>query len=317
MPSETALAIKERTTELCEQFAEAGVDARPYSHQPVGRDVFTAGMHLNIARLWNGTAETDLRTDKRRRQGVLNVAEGARTVEHTFSLGSWPTKAVETPHPSPQSMTQGPNGELIYYFQTTPRALPADKQLKTMATSQFPVHIPGAKLSVQKINKTERDLRGESHTDVTATVRATVEATITSMLVGWDETAQFIAALPTRADSVKEAHDLLRGDVPLNARRQGEWFFVPITEQERELVLRRLGTHGLDLNDSWNPGLESGSTHTAPCRVSVNGQRYAIGAVVDRRKGHHAPLILKDWHRIVRNAEIAVTRMARRQRYWD
>ncbi|MFX0033072.1 MAG: hypothetical protein ACFE9P_10435, partial [Candidatus Hermodarchaeota archaeon] len=64
-------------------------------------------------------------------------------------------------------------------------------------------------------------------------------------LVGMDETHLFISELPQEGaiNKVKEAHKVLKPEYIIMSekdnqriRRQGEWFFVPVTEKELKLI---------------------------------------------------------------------------------
>ena len=146
--------------------------------------------------------------------------------------------------------------------------------------------------------------------------RATMEApkSNTHLLMGYDEMRQFIAALPGRASTVEEAHALLRPSVGERALRQGEWFFEPAAPAELAAI-RRARQRGA--RAVFGP-LEPGSSHRASV-VLVEGQRFAIGKIVDNRVGHHKPVLLEDWHRVVRNTELDTPGGSHRRRsiIWD
>lgn len=85
---------------------------------------------------------------------------------------------------------------------------------------RFPVFVPNGQLVGYSVLS-----RRSSWCRIRATLRA--PKTSFSLLMGFDEVRQFIAALPGRASTVEEAHRLLRPNVSRRARRQGEWFFGP------------------------------------------------------------------------------------------
>ena len=60
------------------------------------------------------------------------------------------------------------------------------------------------------------------------------------------------------------------------------------------------------------------SSHRASV-VLVEGQRFAIGKIVDNRVGHHKPVLLEDWYRVVRNTELDTPGGShqRRRIMWD
>lgn len=86
----------------------------------------------------------------------------------------------------------------------------------------------------------------------------------------------------------------------MRAVRQGEWFFDPVTHAERARIAaaQRRGAMAIDRS------LERDSSHRASVLL-VADQSFAIGKVTDTRVKHHRPLVLNDWHRVTRNAELA------------
>lgn len=135
-----------------------------------------------------------------------------------------------------------------------------------------------------------------------------------TFLLGVDETAHFICALPRKVKSFAAAHKTLRpSHVPSGSLRQGEFFFVAckprqIAELDKKLQARiRAGT-------AVNNALERFSRHRAEAVYKIGKRVYAKGWVVDSRAKHHAPIYLEEWYEVIRNREIKVPGMVRR---WD
>lgn len=129
-------------------------------------------------------------------------------------------------------------------------------------------------------------------------------------LVGMDETANFVCRLPMAVETVSEAHEVLRpkGLLPL-AKRQGEWFFTPVKEYDKEERCecgKRLTEHEVTLSvapESLRSPSSGVTTHSVR-QFTHRGVTYAKGMVTDDRKGRHAPVDLGDtWHRVDRNTE--------------
>ncbi len=154
-------------------------------------------------------------------------------------------------------------------------------------------------------------------------VQAVVPKSELTLLVGKDETAHFVSALPERVKTVREAHEILRpADVPKGSLRQGEWFFVPVTDEERKRIEDRIERNPLEIEPLWLDGIRynpdsrwshSNTTHAAHSALLFGGPRrgtvFATGYVLDDRrqrgqKIRHEPLWLHDWHRVVHNAEV-------------
>ncbi|MEZ0228597.1 MAG: hypothetical protein ACAI25_08230 [Planctomycetota bacterium] len=132
-------------------------------------------------------------------------------------------------------------------------------------------------------------------------------------LVGMDEAHLFVAQLTTRATTVADAHRGLRPSVLESrpeAHRQGEWFFVPATSDERELIGR--SWHRAFLRNEPIGGLSRGMRgrpHYAEQLVRfTNRPDTATGRAVELVRGRirhpdHAVLELKDWMRVFMNTE--------------
>jgi hypothetical protein len=132
-------------------------------------------------------------------------------------------------------------------------------------------------------------------------------------LVGMDEAHLFIAQLSTPATTVKQAHEglwpkaLPRGRTAkkLGVRRQGEWFFTPVSAEERVLVekhakksvAKNVGIGRL------RPGLR-GRPHVVSESVLVpfgeSRTEFVRGRVA--HPDHHA-IQLHDWHSVAMNTE--------------
>lgn len=271
---------------LAKKLATFRIDARPYYRAPLTPELFAINIDNRQIRPWAGKAQIEVVGDRKVRQAVLTVVESDRSVTRIFDVNR-------------------PN--------------------ETTVRQTFPVVVPEGRLANWRIIPgTRHNNWGSNWAKVEATMVA--PPTSTSLLVGFDEIRQFIAQLPRHVNSVEAAHDALRpNSVAKGTLRQGEWFFVPVNKKERAEIeaLLASGRH------PFKTPLEVGSTHSAPCLFSplaVNsgprgglGVRYATGKVTDTRKGRHAPLLLDDWYRVVRNAEVEapVSSLRRTPRMWD
>jgi hypothetical protein len=272
-----ATEIAERSEQLAHDLRVFGLDTSAYPRPPLDVELFVINIEAKQIRPWVGAAITQVAGDRRRRQAVVSVTEGARNVTRSYAI------------------RKGGNEQLF----------------RSRLLDSFPLFIPGARLVDYTIERERRHLA-----DVVATVQAP-KATH-SLLMGFDEIRQFIAALPKRAYSVDEAQRLLRPDgLSRYAVRQGEWFFDPVLTPGERSYLERHGEQAIA-----NMPLESGSSHRATVLVirQVEGNpKYAIGTVTDGRVKHHRALVLNGWHRVVRNAEIIVPSRGPQQRGlgWD
>lgn len=136
-----------------------------------------------------------------------------------------------------------------------------------------------------------------------------IEAARRRMLVGMDESHLFICPLARNASSVREAHrKLAPGDVHsarrrLKVRRQGEWFFVPARSRVERTRLGEAQALGLIRQ---NVGLTAGGRpHFVQEHMGIDAGVFARGRV---RHPDHKVIVLKDWHRVLRNTEDVTVR---------
>ena len=152
------------------------------------------------------------------------------------------------------------------------------------------------------------DLRIISETEKERVIEMQTTGRLRHFLCGQDEQHLFIAQLPRAVADVRDAHEALAPEIPPQYqrgvhRRQGEWFFLPITAEERaelNIVSPALIRSG---------GLAEvarirrhGRQHLASQAVLIeNGNRlYARGQIWHP---DHAPLALRGWHRVLINRE--------------
>ena len=153
-------------------------------------------------------------------------------------------------------------------------------------------------------------------------------------LCGMDESHLFIAEFRD-GSSVEEAHDsLMPREVQKAQRRpagrplrQGEWFFVPLSEQELRRLEQSLRRRGSRVD--WKRPLGTGGhPHVADVVARVPRDRngrwqggprvegfelYARGRVVHP---DHRTLHLYGWHRVFRNEEIVEQRFGGNGIFW-
>lgn len=127
-------------------------------------------------------------------------------------------------------------------------------------------------------------------------------------LCGMDERHLFISELPKgtgKINTVDDAHRWLKPKEwagtnrrkDAKVKRQGEWFFVDVTEKERELIEeKKLAI----LKDTALP--TRGKKHTCDFYLKVGDVIFIMGRV---RHADHKTALFSDWQRVYRNNETA------------
>lgn len=272
---------------LVDELEKAGVPAKEYSRGPNGKFPFVVSIQNRLGtpgviRVWEGNSEFEVATSKRHHQAVVGVMELERSITRNVTVTSSPG--------------------------TT------NAQIRGQAQRIFPVFM-GTDVAWKfgAVTRGERtEAWGYTHDVATVPVTATAKAGRQNLLLGHDETHAFICALPKAVKTVAEAHELLRPKLAEREGtvRQGEFFFVPVSDRLSATLMRRLSR-------SRYGRLENGSSHMGTT-VLYNGNRYAIGVIQDERPGRHSPLLLSSFHRVVRNREVQLpTTAVPQRRYWD
>lgn len=284
--------VRTRSATISKALEKAGLVIDPYRRGPIDSGLFTLNLgQNNILRLW-AAGKVDFSADRKHRQAVVSVQEKQRKITRRYVVSAYRQ-----------------NGDM-------------DHHVRTVATRAFPIQIPGGQLSQSDVSLLEEQSDGNDRYYRVVKVEATMVAPAMNQtfLMGFDETRQFIAMLPRKCASVEEAHEALRPDhVKPGTPRQGEFFFVPITQEERAMLEKKLHTSKPMVRplEGWG---ERGPSRLASTHQAVSLIRgrtlYVTGMVWDYRPGRHHPLHLVDWHRVVRNRERVVREQARAT-YWD
>ena len=128
------------------------------------------------------------------------------------------------------------------------------------------------------------------------------------VLAGFDDQSYFACALPEPANSVEEAFDILKPKLVISAElkgrevlRQGEWFFIKVADDPREIGLRDRDFRVKAL-PRLRIGNQSQSAHR--CRIAFkDGKVYCTGVVRHENK-EHTPLKLDGIYIPARNLEV-------------
>lgn len=295
----TIKAIDGQRKDVKEIFAKHGIDAKvKFPSKADLKDEIIVPMFLSlddqnrtVLTYEPGTANVELYFDAEFRQVVIVAKEKKRTVTETFKFSGWAITVLA--------------GDSVDKRDKKFRENCKDRAERG---NFFPTFFPVDDVDYV-LDEIKSIVPGTSRGDYTAevTVTATIPASTVCLLAGWDEHAMFISALPRTVNSVKNAHEALRpSGVPKDAERQGEFFFVPVSQkksQELDAAWCEMDyTESDTLGDYWED-----SNHKVAMSIRPNGnsgEQYVAGMVWDV-SGRHDPVWLDGWYKVVTNAEIA------------
>ena len=145
-------------------------------------------------------------------------------------------------------------------------------------------------------------------------------STMRRYLCGMDERHLFIAEFQG-GTTVRDAHRLLKPDAvreadrsaPGRTMRQGEWFFVRPAAAEARLLDLRISESPYIVRRAESLG-GNGRPHVADEVVRLDPDRvYARGRI---RHPDHKTLVLAEWRRVHRNAEVRAAAMGSNGVFW-
>ena len=169
---------------------------------------------------------------------------------------------------------------------------------KDVARQVFGVALPESTTYEIK-RETPDDFRQIWHCRITATVPASTSY----FLIGFDEKHMFVSMLPRRIVTVKEAHAALFPRYLKGRKyvRQGEFFFSPVNEREERTIRKFFMVLHFDVQRDAAIEKQNGdSDHFASCWMKCHEVQYVHSLI---RHDRHAPLFLNGWHRVFVNRE--------------
>ena len=132
-------------------------------------------------------------------------------------------------------------------------------------------------------------------------------------LMGMDESHLFIAELPKNLgpiNKIKDAHKILKPNNVLvkeketnRIKRQGEWFFIPTTQTEIELIEENSNLIEKKTPLGNNTG-KSGNSHIADQLLNIHENQYVSGKI---SHVEHKTMKLQGWFKVIRNNEARAT----------
>jgi hypothetical protein len=300
--------------QIIEKLTNCGLSVDPYRRGPLGKNIFSIAKSRagNGLRIWfpeETEAEYEVRTDRRGKKAVLTVTEPPRIVDNESATTIHPPEFLEMGEKLRdkwERLSNQDRGLTPKEFKEKFGFVPRVRGERALVT-----HVPNSRFTATRIKLGfyRSSLTQEPVGYVSIFGKSKCPKTTTAFLLGVDEVKHFISILKEPAvNSVREAIASLRPEgLSGRAVRQGEWFFDPVSAELATELNKAVSTGGGRWNGS-NFGvktLESGSSHWA-CSLEFEGENYALGEVVDDRRGYHKPLLLDKWHRIVRNNEVRV-----------
>jgi hypothetical protein len=304
---------KELSADLADRLKKAHIHASGYARSPIrGAGFIVNRLSQDLIKLWaTEEAKIEMHLSKKHRQAAISVHEGERTLTRRGSATIYVSKEDGTDVGSVRKAI-----------------------IKTWRQHN-PITVPNARRSTAVLAKTDQlkkiiergkeaaKIHGSAHpyritvANVPIEHRATVAAQDVHLLLGIDEVAHFICALPEKPESVTHAHEILR---PKNLKNG--------TVRVSKAVAKKLNQHLQKNSAHWSRDLrrngirpswlERRSSHFATSSLRFENKLYVIGCVLDTRSSHHEPLMLNGWHEVIRNREIVMPNSnTGRTQYWD
>ena len=148
-------------------------------------------------------------------------------------------------------------------------------------------------------------LEWDAETKETKEVKRTTPGFMRKYLLGMDEAHLFISELPQDGaiNKVKDAHKVLKPEHIIKSeketrriKRQGEWFFIPVTSEELKLIEKNM-----NLLEKKFPIVESFRPHIAEQLLNIKNEIFVTGKI---KHVEHRTLKLNGWFRVLRNTEV-------------
>jgi hypothetical protein len=308
--------LNQKTKDLSATLDAAGIPNQPYARDTVGGGFIVAiDERNNNLRFYVGEgANVTVVSDRKLGQAVLQVTEKARQVTRSVSVKR-PTSTSNI-----LSVDEDEHRCQNYLLNNFPIVFPQGRVRRwTYANLRITTAQPNGLIGNDTATGRLFHPQQTVHGDVTAHVRASSQ----TLLVGFDEGEHlFVSLLKQHAKDVADAHRILRPKGVTDAAvRQGEWFFQPVTQR----VLKELDQHIYNQPGALQYETRLGGWAGSHQATTLRHKRktYAIGWVLDihypnrgMRTRHHMPLLLQDWHEVIRNNEVVAPDLAR-GRSWD
>lgn len=327
---------------LVDKLQKAGVPLALYARNPLGNGYFAARVSGNQIRMWiTQTPDVKIRvsTSKRHRQATISIQEPARKPVITrerkmdIRLNNLTPVPGRAGLPTRDAVRQWVDDRVMNFAE--PLALPhtiedGDYSLDVEWEYDLDRAYEEIKDRYERWERTpegERPIgfeyRAPNRYEIPVTIRYHYDLPKSSidLLIGIDEKAPFICALPKTPKNVAHAHEILRPRrVPKGSPRQGEFFFVPVSKKLEAQLTRILVDK--DQGDAAMPlrgptGLAT--DHFAQFMQSLNGKWYAFGTIQQDTRRRHEPLRLYSWHEVVPNNEVVLPASIEISNggYWD
>lgn len=269
---------------VTKKLSGCGANIQPYKvppHYSYGSGLLFRKINKNLIKLYcDPDTNPEVYISKKHKQAIINISETDRVIKNIRAYIYYNT----------------------YFYKKFIKGNKPDIVITEQNISNVHLGINIQTEYIKNITITGIEPRKEDNI-VYYKVNVSLCPTEFSFLVGIDESAHFISQLPEKATSVEHAHRILRPkEVPKNSLRQGEWFFVPVKNQNeltKKSILREHNCYAL----------EDYSTHYLKGTRYVNTINpfilYVKGTIFDNRKNNHKPLDLSDKiYRVYRNNEV-------------
>jgi len=136
-------------------------------------------------------------------------------------------------------------------------------------------------------------------------VKRTTPGFTRKYLLGMDEAYLFISELPQEGaiNKVKDAHKVLKPEYIIKSeketrriKRQGEWFFIPVTSEEQKMI-----EENMNFLEKKFPIVDSFRPHIAEQLLKIKEEIFVTGKI---KQVDHRTFKLNGWVKVLRNTEV-------------
>lgn len=174
---------------------------------------------------------------------------------------------------------------------------------------------PNTQQLILLVNEPPREfttLEWNKKTNKSEKVKRTTPGFTRKYLLGMDEAHLFISELPQEGaiNKIKDAHKVLKPEYIVKSeketrriKRQGEWFFIPVTSEEQKMIEENMNflEKKFPIEDRPIHIYLPANPHIAEQLLKIKEEIFVTGKI---KHVEHRTLKLNGWFKVLRNTEV-------------